>query len=408
MHRLPGPGLDVAARRRPVLEGGVEQQVGCDVTLGQGGFADDTALAGPLVAVPSRRTATRRSRKLAGHRNGCRGIAVQGTFALAGKVQGRRTTVDAARPAPAAALPEGGVRLATSWVEPAYLEPDASWCVPGGEPASRSRTVARSAARWRRPHRSSRALADGSVARCGSVFSREDMVRFGFGRRSPRCGARRDAVVGGAVARPPTRTVRPLYGGSSRSLSPRTPGGPPGVRPGPRSSRAVCVLQEAALVAAASTQPRSPPACGCGVPRQRGDGPGRGRASRRAQSASTPERGVVTDVEVRVAAGDPLDEVGAAFVLHRRHTHGARLGVDAKGSRSTRTAARFTTSRFASSGSSVPRDVPPIRVVLVDDPRPACPGLRRGIRRRRSGGWNALTRPRGPPVDTRPSKSLRR
>ena len=51
-------------------------------------------------------------------------------------MQGRRTTADAAPPLPLLPLPEGGVRLATSWVEPAYLEPDASWCEPGGEPVS--------------------------------------------------------------------------------------------------------------------------------------------------------------------------------------------------------------------------------------------------------------------------------
>ena len=51
-------------------------------------------------------------------------------------MQGRRTTADAAPPLPPLPLPEGGVRLATSWVEPAYLEPDASWCEPGGEPVS--------------------------------------------------------------------------------------------------------------------------------------------------------------------------------------------------------------------------------------------------------------------------------
>ena len=36
------------------------------------------------------------------------------------------------------ALPPGAwdLTLQTTWVEPAYVEPDASWCVPGGEPAS--------------------------------------------------------------------------------------------------------------------------------------------------------------------------------------------------------------------------------------------------------------------------------
>ncbi len=56
--------------------------------------------------------------------------------ALAGTVQGRRTTVDPVPPLVPPADPAGGVRLATGWVEPAYLEPDASWCEPGGVPAT--------------------------------------------------------------------------------------------------------------------------------------------------------------------------------------------------------------------------------------------------------------------------------
>src|SRR5690606_13604958 len=54
---------------------------------------------------------------------------------LSGKVQGRRTTAPLAWPLE---TPEGdwARTLRTTWVEPAYLEPDASWCEPGGEPAS--------------------------------------------------------------------------------------------------------------------------------------------------------------------------------------------------------------------------------------------------------------------------------
>ncbi len=52
-----------------------------------------------------------------------------------GKVQGRRTTAPLSWPLE---LPAGDwVRtLRTTWVEPGYLEPDASWCEPGGEPMS--------------------------------------------------------------------------------------------------------------------------------------------------------------------------------------------------------------------------------------------------------------------------------
>ncbi len=112
-----------AAGRRATLEGGSPQHVGADVVLGRAGFADDTAPEGALVAVP----------------DGDGGWAVGETLtearAAAGKVQGRHGTVE---PVPPLDLPEGewALALRTSWVEPAYLETDASWCVPGGEPVS--------------------------------------------------------------------------------------------------------------------------------------------------------------------------------------------------------------------------------------------------------------------------------
>ena len=102
--------------------------------------------------------------------------------ARAGKVQGRRTTVDARPPLldRMPPCPPGGVQLATQWVEPAYLEPDASWCEPGGEPASplanggafggkvHSRAPARRA-RARRPVRARRcASSTRAKTSCGS------------------------------------------------------------------------------------------------------------------------------------------------------------------------------------------------------------------------------------------------
>ena len=52
----------------------------------------------------------------------------------AARVQGRRSTLGTEPPLE---LPEGewAATLRTSWVEPGYLETDASWCEPGGEPA---------------------------------------------------------------------------------------------------------------------------------------------------------------------------------------------------------------------------------------------------------------------------------
>lgn len=116
------PTISEGAAVRAALEGGTRQDVGPHVALGRGGFADDTAPADALVAVPTDD-----------------GWEVAETHAealrRAGKVQGRRTTADFAPPIE---LPAGEwVRtLRTSWVEPGYLETDAAWCEPGGEPAS--------------------------------------------------------------------------------------------------------------------------------------------------------------------------------------------------------------------------------------------------------------------------------
>src|SRR5207244_2581189 len=55
--------------------------------------------------------------------------------ARAGKVQGRRTTRADGHPLEVPAG-EWAATLRTTWIEPAYLELDASWCVPGGEPAT--------------------------------------------------------------------------------------------------------------------------------------------------------------------------------------------------------------------------------------------------------------------------------
>ncbi|MCB1014402.1 MAG: 2Fe-2S iron-sulfur cluster binding domain-containing protein, partial [Acidimicrobiales bacterium] len=120
--RNAGRDLDAAAQRA-TLEGGAAQHVGPEVALGRAGFADDTAPDDALVALRSVDGDWVVAESLAEAR------------ARSGKRQGRRTTEALAHPI---ALPEGDwvATLRTTWVEPAYLEPDASWCAPGGEPAS--------------------------------------------------------------------------------------------------------------------------------------------------------------------------------------------------------------------------------------------------------------------------------
>ncbi|HWS46111.1 MAG TPA: 2Fe-2S iron-sulfur cluster-binding protein, partial [Acidimicrobiia bacterium] len=128
--------LDGAARRA-TLEGGVPQQVARAVPLGGAPFADDTAPRDALVAVPLPPGSDAPGIEAAG----LHWVVAESLLdarAQAGKVQGRRSTIDARPPllAHLPPCPHGGVQLATSWVEPAYLEPDSSWCEPGCEPAS--------------------------------------------------------------------------------------------------------------------------------------------------------------------------------------------------------------------------------------------------------------------------------
>tara|TARA_B100000686_G_C16789292_1_gene977506 strand:- start:365 stop:1909 length:1545 start_codon:yes stop_codon:yes gene_type:complete len=167
------------AAARASIEGRNPQASGQQVTLGGGGFAADVAPEDCLIAIP----------------NGTGDWIVANTLtearAVANKVQGRRTTAIAVPPLE---IPKGDwdAILRTSWVEPAYLETDASWCEPGGEPASplanggafggKKTSVVSTAARQ---------LADQYGKPVLVLFSREDTVRN---------GPKRPPVAGGANA----------------------------------------------------------------------------------------------------------------------------------------------------------------------------------------------------------------
>jgi aerobic-type carbon monoxide dehydrogenase small subunit (CoxS/CutS family) len=186
------PGRDlVAAARRATLEGGEAQQVGSAVALGGAGFADDLAPGDALVAVP----------------DGAGGWAVGETLAearaRAGKTQGRRSGVAVRHPL---AVPAGlwAATLRTTWVEPAYVELDASWCEPGGEPATplanggafggKSASLVRGTARQ---------LADRYGRPVRVLLSREDAVRFGPKRPPVAGGVREDGTGVLRVVRTP-------------------------------------------------------------------------------------------------------------------------------------------------------------------------------------------------------------
>ena len=120
----PDRDLD-AASRRALIEGRAVQGVAPDVALGRGGFAVDTAPADALIAVPAADGSWATGETIAEARN------------AAGKVQGRRTTMELSWPLEMPELDAADVAasLRTTWVEPAYLETDAAWCEPGGKPA---------------------------------------------------------------------------------------------------------------------------------------------------------------------------------------------------------------------------------------------------------------------------------
>lgn len=184
-----------AASARAALEGGSPQSVSPAVALGRGGFAADTAPLDALIAV-------RRE-------DGEWVVATTLTEArrAAGKVQGRRTTEPVQWPIE---LPAGEwVRtLQTTWVEPAYLEPDAAWCLPGGEPVGPMTNGGAFGGKSGVPSvvevavAASR-LADEHGRAVLAMYSREDVVRLGPKRPPIAAGVRADGTGVLRVARTP-------------------------------------------------------------------------------------------------------------------------------------------------------------------------------------------------------------
>lgn len=162
-----------AASARAEIEGGIAQSVGIEVALGRGGFASDSAPSGVMVALPPR------SSELDDPGLWTLGDTPEQARRLAGKVQGRRSTAALRHPLE---VPPGSwaITLATTFVEPAYLEPDASWCLPAGEPASPLANGGAFGGKTASPApAAARLLADLRGAPVRVAFDREDVVRLG-------------------------------------------------------------------------------------------------------------------------------------------------------------------------------------------------------------------------------------
>jgi aerobic-type carbon monoxide dehydrogenase small subunit (CoxS/CutS family) len=298
-------GDPAAAARRATLEGGTAQRTGPDVVLGRGGFAADRAPPGCLIAVP--------------HRTG--GWAVGETLAEAransGQVPGRRSGQLLRYPVD---VPPGDwdFTLQTTGVEPAYLELDSSWCVPGGQPANPAGNGGAFGGKVASPApAAARALADRYQRPVQVLFSREDVVRQGPKRPPAAAGMRVDGtgrldlvaapgVAAAARAMAPGIEVREVEG----VVGPRVSG----------AIRAAGWAEAAVLVAAgqAVAAGRVPVGGGAGSAAVVAPEGGRAEASVTVDTAGRP-----LAVEVTVRCGDPLDET----VLRSYVTGAAHMGL---------------------------------------------------------------------------------
>jgi hypothetical protein len=283
----PGPpaGRDLAAAsRRALLEGNSPQQVGPEIALGHGGFADDLAPSEALVAVPDSQGGWAVGETL---------VEARGRAAAAGKVQGRRSGAEIRHPLE---VPAGdwAVTLRTTWVEPGYLELDASWCWPGGEPATplanggafggKQESIAPSVARR---------LADQYDRPVRVLLSREDSVRLGPKRPPLAAGVRANGSGVVRVAR--TAGIADVI----RSVAPDlaveeidVPGPPTSTSP-----RGAGWAEAAVLLAALRTPPGSPVTVT--------SHPGASATA----VVEVDAEGRPAGVRVQVACGDPLDDV---------------------------------------------------------------------------------------------------
>ncbi|HEY3833703.1 MAG TPA: 2Fe-2S iron-sulfur cluster-binding protein [Acidimicrobiia bacterium] len=397
-----------AASQRASIEGGAPQRVSRQVVLGEGGFADDAAVraAGErddiLVAVP------------AGDEYAVAASLHEARVAAA-KVQGRRTSIALAPPIAPAPCEPGGVALATSWVEPAYLEPDASWRAPGGEPASPLANGGAFGGKESSP------VVD-EVAALGAergrtvrvVWSREDVVRRGPKRPPFSARAHFDGPRVVITGRGPVAPIVPPspYGIDIDVQWDTIAVDGPAVSHAMRAPFAeAAVLVEGALDEAGFD--RNAVVGGLAAAALLDTcvaDPGGGVAGARVELA--PHTGALGAVHVRVACGRLLDDV-----VVRSYCTGAvhmalgwvlreGIAVDADGVVHDLTIRSFGILRA--------KDMPPVTIELVDDDRAPCRASDAVFAAAAAACWNALARAEGtrphtfPARDTRAAQLLRR
>ena len=335
----PGGRDRAAAERRAAIEGGLPQQVGPSVALGAAPFAGDTAPDGALVAIP--RPGASADELRVDPDAWVVAASLPAARLAAAKVQGRRTTIDTRPPLD---LPPGSwaVTLRTSWVEPAYLETDASWCAPGGEPANPLANAGAFGGKLTSPVvDAARMLADHHGVAVRTLFDREDTVRLGPKRPPVAIGVGTDGV---GVARVVATS------GVAEAIAVVAPGliVEEVTIPGPPTSsdlRGAGWVEAAIAVAAA---------VGSDVIAT----PAGGRASADIETDGA--------LAIRLACGDPLDEVVLASYATGA-AHQAIGWVTSEGLAVDPVEGRVDDLTIRSFGIPRATDLPPIRVTVDPD-----------------------------------------
>ncbi len=342
---VPERDPEAAARRASIETGGPQQSVPASV-LGDIDFGADGAPNGTLTAVAGPAGEWHAAETLAQARQ------------QAGKVQGRRTTLEPAPPIDIAEPPEGtqwAIRLATCWTEPGYLETDAAWCEPDGEPSDPLANGGAFGGKAESPVRDeARHLADEIGQPVRVLWSREDAVRRGPKRPPLAVGLHADGTGIIRIARTPgaaevLRAVLPAADIVEVDL------------PGPPTSTALRAAPwaEAQMLAAALNrlQAADPPVeSTVTVDVTSPDGAA-------ARATVSPD-----GIKVHIDAGDPLDEVTLrSYVIGASHmawswVTSESLSVDAEGEIQDLTIRSFGIARSA--------DTPQIEVKIEPSQHP--------------------------------------
>jgi xanthine dehydrogenase small subunit len=338
---------------RAEIEGHTGQSTGPEVVLGGGGFADDAAPREGLVQLGASDAAPASSWRAA------RAGAV--------KVQGRNSTAALVHPV---GVPEGewALTLQTTWVEPAYLEPDASWCIPGSSPASPLANGGAFGGKRRSPAPArAGVLSEGCEGPARVLWSREDVVRYGPKRPPLALGLRPDGSGVVRIGRSPNSGDLGALRARVHRVAPNVVvevtdiTGPP-VGEDLRGAVWVEVLAALCTLGALGDLP---PTGGPGWGAVELTVPGESRAAVRVETAGGPQgRGQVT---VALWAGEPLDTVTLrSYVVGAVHqalglVRSEGIAVDSDGVPLDLTIRSF--------GILTAREMPQVNVVVHQDDR---------------------------------------